>query len=130
MFTKKLLLEEVNRFKCQYPGTNPILMFGSSLVMHGIKDETTDIDVYLDKVVALLGDKLSSKSITRSDGKSGTHYELGPFDFGFGEECDVKCVEIDGILCQDLEEILRAKKRWGRQKDLDDIEMINKFLNR
>ena len=45
--------------------------------------------------------------------------------------CDMfydKIENVDGVWCQKLDEIIKMKKYFGREKDLKDIELINNMM--
>lgn len=102
-------------------GKDLILLHGVSMVMHGVRETTNDIDCYL------LAD-YPDLELTTVEGANGlTFYEHGEFDFGTMEKRIIPFVEIDGFKCQTLASIVEDKLKWARPKDFDAIDEINRF---
>lgn len=132
MFDKNQIVKKVEELKTRFPGIEPVLLHGTSMVMHGVKEATNDIDCYVEDVALALGNALSKKEDTyTSNGVtcSATRYEIGDFDFGFGWKQTPAIVYIDGIAVQSLEQIVEEKKKWDRPKDKVAIKQIQDFLN-
>lgn len=104
------------------------LVMGAALVMHGIREETRDIDIgctpeAFDALIKLGYHATTSRSGLRKLSLSTgvTVYE------GFYTQ-DIIC--IDGVPVSDLTSIKRIKAFFGRKKDLADVEQINLHLAR
>lgn len=91
--------------------TDVILMHGASMVMHGVKSTTADIDVMFDGADVPIDCAVTNEM----------------FDFGDGSYRRIPYVIIDGIKCQTLESIKEEKVLLGREKDLAAIAMIEAF---
>ncbi|QNI21170.1 hypothetical protein [Vibrio phage vB_pir03] len=131
MFNKKQIVEKVQELKAKFPGIEPVLLHGTSMVMHGVKETTNDIDCYVEDVVLVLGDALSRREDTYvSNGvtHTTTRYEIGDFDFGFGWKQTPEVVYIDGLAVQSLEQIVEEKKVWDRPKDKVALQQIHDYL--
>ena len=114
------------------------VVFGSApLQVHGIRN-SEDIDIV---VTPEIYDKLKNEGwqeISVSDNKKVLIKDV--FDVGIGwsygnyqPDTDylIQSAEyFDGIPFVNLEEVLKWKKEMNREKDLYDIELINKFLNK
>lgn len=111
MIDKKEMVKLVVEFNLRHG----YLLHGASMVMHGVKDQTNDIDIlihtkYIDRL------EFSSKKAQK-------------FDFGFGSVRNtIDYVLIDGFQCQTLESIIKEKRQLGRPKDLEAIELIEAFI--
>lgn len=104
------------------------LVMGAALVMHGIREETSDIDIgctpeAFDTLIKLGYHATTSRSGLRklSLSREVTVYE------GFYTQ-DI--ISIDGIPVSDLVSIREIKLFFGRKKDLADVEQINLHLAR
>lgn len=133
MFNKEALIAAVAEFKKEFPGEEPILLHGCSLVMHGVKPLTGDVDVYVENVVEKLDGKLVAEAVVcaltpGAEETEVTKYEYKDFDFGFGFKQDIDFVMMDGVAVQTLEQIIEQKKIYNRPKDIASIEMIEAFL--
>lgn len=96
-----------------------ILLHGTAMVIHGIKETTRDIDC---KVL----DENSSFYIRNTkDLKPGEKFEDGFFDFGkIGVPLPpVRYTKIDGMLVQTVESIIEQKIAIGRAKDIEAIKL-------
>lgn len=133
MFNKEALIKAVAEFKKEFPGEEPILLHGCSLVMHGAKPVTGDIDIYVEDVVKKLEGKLEQTTVVcaltpGSEETEVTKYEYKDFDFGFGFKQDIDFVMMDGVAVQTLEQIIEQKKIYNRPKDIISIKIIEAFL--
>ena len=104
------------------------LVMGAALVMHGIRQETRDIDIGCthDAFDFLLtsGHQIStSRSGLR---KVALDSHISVYDGFFTK----KILWIDGIPVSDLESIRTIKSFFGREKDLSDIKLIDQHLAR
>jgi len=99
-----------------------IILSGGSMVMHGLREETHDIDICVSEALAQeLG--LSS----RQPNEKG-YYELpGEMDVMVGMN-KVNCELFNGYLCQRLDDVLRFKKNRNAPKDQQDIEKIEEYF--
>ena len=104
-----------------------VVTAGGSLLLHGIREETQDIDL---SVTADLAQKLIASGFTQSVRYGKRRIEISE-DFEVYEEPSLPdFVLIDGIPAMTLDEVIAMKKRMGREKDLRDLELIEKFLNK
>ena len=102
------------------------LFMGSSLCVRGLR-ETNDIDlgVTSDKFESLCNrfnlEPVKSSLFGREKIDISTPignielYELYNFDH---------VEEVDGLLCQSIDEVIRMKKHLGRDKDLKDLRLL------
>lgn len=114
---------------CNSLNLNPdeyCLGFGGALVLYGIKDSTVDIDI---NVTNTLFNKLSQ--IYKVDYAMFNEPYIcidGIVDIFIGNNIDSKTY-IEGIPVFTLQEIIEAKKRLGRPKDIEDIKCIEEFIS-
>ena len=100
---------------------------GAAMLMHGLREQTHDIDM---GCTTELANKIA---------ESGAPYELlpdGRKKFVIGGDVEVSenwergtVTVIDGVPVVSLKDVIRCKKRLGREKDLIDIERIEKHLS-
>ncbi len=107
-----------------------IVLSTGALVMHQIKDKAHDIDLAVsptlyDKLVEKYNPKCSYKRVI--DGVEFKMYSFDVFDFGMSYY-DLDNVDfIDGIPVQNVETVLKLKQSLGREKDLEDIKLIEEY---
>ena len=107
--------------------TQYVVTAGGSLLLHGIRTETRDIDLSCTKALA---DELVAKGFSVSQRYGKRRIELAE-DFEVYEEPSLPdFVLIDGIPAMTLDEVIAMKKRMAREKDLRDLELIEKYLNK
>lgn len=107
--------------------TQYVVTAGGSLLLHGIRTETRDIDLSCTKALA---DELVAKGFSVSQRYGKRRIELAE-DFEVYEEPSLPdFVLIDGIPAMTLDEVIAMKKRMARKKDLRDLELIEKYLNK
>ncbi len=111
-------LEKLNLPKSEY-----IILSGGSLLLHGLRKSTADIDLCFSK-------KLAKKVRIETFPKN----EKGLYIFS--DKCEVsvgltdtKSEKVDGYRCETLKSILEFKQRKKREKDLDDIKNIKAYLD-
>lgn len=112
-------------------------LFGSvPLAMHGIR-ESRDIDVILNKDI--WQDYVDNKEweqkiipggrmyLMQGDVELMNHWFPGEWDI---EKLIREAEMIDGLPCVRLEEVIRWKKAFKREKDFKDLELINNYLKK
>ena len=101
--------------------------FGSAMAMHGIKETTKDIDAQcqhdLFEKLILLGYEVKEAPMGGRMIEYNKYLDL--FE-NMGEPEGT--VFVEGIQTDSLEKICEWKKARGREKDLKDIELIEKYL--
>lgn len=106
-----------------------VLSAGGALVMHGLRDETEDLDL---EVTQEVWDELTQGhgyAVNASKGVDIIHLckgvDLHLYDESHGNDILI----IEGILCQDLFAVLALKQRLNREKDQADIAKIQAHLD-
>ena len=112
-------LEKINLPKCEY-----IIMSGGSLLMHGLRKTTADLDLCVTKKLA--------KEIDLYNAPKDEKGFFVPFEdcqiFDDFDKFDFDV--IDGYQCESLPNILEFKLKANRPKDQKDIEALKKVLGR
>lgn len=107
-----------------------IVYMGGSLCVRGIRD-TNDIDLGIEAEDFERLKKRFNKLYTISVmgyGKFEINTENGTIEIFKAEDFYDKIEKIDGVWCQKLDEIIKMKKYFGREKDFKDIELINNMM--
>lgn len=106
-----------------------VLSAGGALVMHGLREETEDLDLEVSQEV---WDELTQGhgcAVDTSKGVDIIHLCKG-VDLQLYDECRGNGILIiEGILCQDLFAVLALKQRLNREKDQADIAKIQACLD-
>ena len=94
-----------------------IILSGGSMVLHGLREETQDIDICVTETLA------REMGLHKKKPNDKGYYELGDMDvmIGFNR---FNSELVDGYLCQRLEDILEFKRRRNLPKDQQDIDRI------
>lgn len=117
------ILREKNFSKTEY-----WIVTGTALVMHGVKDETKDIDL---GCTTKLFEELIKNGQKVKLTKDNTRSMVVDNVIELFENWNVDNIEfIEGLPVGTLESIIKLKLGLGREKDLKDIEMINEFLDK
>ncbi|MBP5656861.1 class IV adenylate cyclase [Candidatus Saccharibacteria bacterium] len=108
--------------KLNLPKSEFIILSGGSLLMHGLRDTTADLDLCATKKLAKKIDLYNSPI---DDKGFHTPFENCQMMDDFDKfEYDI----VDGYKCETLESILAFKRRANRPKDQQDIKNIEKAL--
>ena len=101
--------------------------FGAALVLHGVRRETRDIDISAKRGLIL---KLKSAGCGYTELPDGRgKIEIGSEIEMYETDALGPSVLIDSLPVLTLAEILKAKAAKGRDKDLRDIELIEKYIS-
>ena len=120
--------EFINRLKAEgFDTSQYVVTAGGSLLLHGIRTETQDIDL---ACTAKLARELMAQGYTESVRYGRRRIELSEDFEVYENEPLPDFVMIDGIPAMTLDEVITMKKRMAREKDLRDLELIEKFLNK
>ena len=102
------------------------LITGSAMVLYGIREEASDIDLGCNKKMA---DQLEK------DGYLYRYTEDGNRWFRYKDHIEVfekwlkdSVTSVDGFPVISIEGLIEMKRELGREKDLKDIELINDYL--
>lgn len=105
------------------------LTSGAALVLYGVKEATRDIDLIC---TAELADQLEQRGFpVRKDGLDGTRI------FQINDKVEVledwqtdEVIELEGLKIASLLSIRKQKEALGREKDFEDIRLIDCFLEK
>lgn len=113
--------------KLKLPITEYCILSGGSLVMHGIRENTNDLDIDITKKGFEIIKKYFSPTLVDENKKLYKITENIECFLDNNFETDIEF--IDGYPCQSLISVYRLKKKLNRQKDQSDIIAIKKVLN-
>ena len=105
-----------------------MVIAGSSMVIQGLKESTCDIDIAVSKK---LNDYLLSnyKCEVEKEFDTFTTYMIDDkLNFSTNMFNNDEVIMYEGIPVQSLEGIRNHKRLLGREKDIKDINIINKYL--
>ena len=128
MFNKENIIEAIKGLGLE--DKKYIVYMGGSLCVRGIRD-TNDIDLGIEAEDFERLKKRFNKLYTISVmgyGKFEINTENGTIEIFKAEDFYDKIENVDGVWCQKLDEIIKMKKYFGREKDLKDIELINNMM--
>ena len=123
MFDKFSLLQRLHEL--HFPEKEYWAVAGSAMVLHGLRSHTPDIDLGCS---TFLADKLEQQGCLVSRCEDGTRKILYSENVEIFENWIEDKVEIiSGVHVVSLCGLILMKKKLGREKDLADIELIEKF---
>lgn len=102
------------------------LITGGAMVFYGMKEETADVDLGCS---AALADRLEKDGfLYRRTDDGMRHFKCGETVELFEGWMADAVVTIEGVQVVSVEGLLEMKRRLGREKDLRDIERIERWL--
>ena len=113
--------------KLKLPITEYCILSGGSLVMHGIRENTNDLDIDITKKDFEIIKKYFRPTLVDENKKLYKITENIECFLDNNFETDIEL--IDGYPCQSLMSVYRLKKKLNREKDQSDIIAIKKVLN-
>lgn len=103
---------------------------GGSLLLHGIRKETDDIDICLDQNLFEVLMKNNSLRLSDKENICPIYLYNGEIECIFKSKEDFDCTTTaDGYQTESLTSILAFKINRGLEKDLNDINKIKNYLN-
>jgi len=122
---KKDIIETLNRYNLDT--SKYIVLAGAAMTMLGLKEQTHDIDIAVTKdYYEYLRNNYDCKVEWCNEGND-VYFIDDIINFGVNYYNEDHLI-IDGIPVQKPEDIIKVKKIFGRKKDLDDIEIIKKYM--
>lgn len=99
---------------------------GAAMVLHGVKECTRDIDLGCSRVLANQLQRAGYETEVYEDGSRRIQYcpDIEIYEDWRAGEFEV----IDGISVVSLDGIIMMKQRLGREKDMEDIRLICKYI--
>ena len=123
MFEKLSLLRRLR--KLPFSEKEYWVVAGGAMVLHGFRPQTRDIDL---GCTTLLANKLEQQGYAVSHCEDGTRKILYSENIEIFENWIEDTVEIiGGVPVVSIDGLIEMKKKLGRQKDLEDIALIEKI---
>ncbi len=123
MFEKLSLLRRLR--KLPFSEKEYWVVAGGAMVLHGFRPQTRDIDL---GCTTLLANKLEQQGYAVSYCEDGTRKILYSENIEIFENWIEDTVEIiGGVPVVSIDGLIEMKKKLGRQKDLEDIALIEKI---
>lgn len=126
MLKREDILKIMEDFPCSKE--NYVLGFKGALVLHGVYEETHDLDIFVRDEA---GNNLIEKGYTYDQAPMGGSKIIFSNNVDcFPGELPKDTMEIDGVRVCSLCEIIKWYKWRGREKDFKTIERIYGFLKK
>jgi len=108
-----------------------IIISGAALVMYGIKEFTSDIDISVSKEYLDFLLNNYAWTIEKFDEKNNTYVYFIDDVINFSTNYyDVDNHIVDGYRLQTIASILELKEKLNREKDKNDIIKIKEYMNK
>lgn len=129
---KAEILNKLNEYNFD---TNEYLVISSAaLVIQGVKEETKDIDISVTPKYYKYLEENYNCELERYDEKNNINIyyidDVINFSTNYYSEDKDDFILLDGIKIQSISSVTRLKNMLNRPKDMKDIELINKFLEK
>lgn len=107
-----------------------IILSGASMVMYGIREYTSDIDIAVSNNLYnnLINNYKCTLERYDEQNKVNVYFIDNVINFSTNFYNDCKYKIIDNIKCQTIDAIIKMKKSFNREKDLRDIKELEKYL--
>lgn len=114
--------------KYNFDTSKYMIISGASLVIQGIKEKTSDIDIAVNPdYYEYLKNKYNCEFEKENEGVI-VYYIDGVINFSTNYFNEKEIILYEGLPVQSLEGIRNLKRRLNREKDIKDINLINKYL--
>lgn len=128
-------VEILNKLKEYNFDTNEYMVISSAaLVIQGVKEETKDIDISVTPKYYKYLEENYNCELERYDEKNNINIyyidDVINFSTNYYSEDKDDFILLDGIKIQSISSVTRLKNMLNRPKDMKDIELINKFLEK
>ena len=118
------IIKELNRFP--YSKDDYWLVTGGAMVLYGIKNQTSDIDLGCNKKMA---DELEHDGYLYKLSESGNrHFKYGDCIEIFENWINDTVTLVEDIPVITIAGLIEMKKELGREKDCNDIALIKGYL--
>lgn len=104
-----------------------IVLSGAAMVMLGIKDKTHDIDIAVTPDYYEYLKKKYDCKIEWYNGNNTVYFIDDIINFGLNYYNEDHLI-IEGIPVQTEEDIIKIKRIFNREKDIEDIKKIKKYM--
>lgn len=105
-----------------------MVISGAAMVLYGIKPNTSDIDIAVDE--DYYEELLNKYDCVLEQGKDNIYYINGIINFAKNYYNKEEIVYINNIPVQNVNSIIKLKKELNRDKDIIDLGLIDKYLNK
>lgn len=123
---KKQILNTLKKYNLDT--SKYIVISGASLVLQDIKEEATDIDIAVTKdYYEFLKNEYNCEIEKENDGVT-VYYIDRVINFSTNYYDEKEVIMYEGFRIQSLEGIRNLKRKLNREKDIKDINLINKYL--
>lgn len=104
-----------------------LIIGGASMVIQGLKKETSDIDIAVSE--EYFEYLLENYDCKLEEGKIDIYYIDDIINFGRNYYNLEEKIILDGIPCQNITGLIKLKKELSREKDLKDLHIIYEKIN-
>jgi hypothetical protein len=125
MLNKEQILDKLKNLN--FPDEDYCVMTGAALVLYGVRQETADIDI---GCTPKLFEMLLQSGFEVMQEKSYKGITIDGCIEIFENWMPEKRAFVYGIPVADILDIRKYKEQLGRDKDLRDIELIDRFLEK
>lgn len=112
--------------KLEFETTQYWAIMGTSMVLHGIKDVTEDIDLGCTRQLIDILEKEGYKSYYYNNSKRYIKYSNNVELFEEWGEGEI--VYVNNIPCISVYGLKKMKSQLGRKKDINDLKLIDEFI--
>lgn len=110
-----------------------VVISSAALVLHGVKEETKDIDISVTEDYYKYLEKNYECELERYDNKNDVNIyyidDIINFSTNYYSDSEDDFVIINGVKVQSIPAIIKLKETLNREKDIKDLKLIDKFLN-
>lgn len=126
MINREKILEILKQY--HFDSDKYMVISGAAMVLYGIKEYTNDIDIAVTKeYYDYLLEKYDCRFDCYDSNGNKCYYIDNFINFGLKYYSNNKDY-VEKIPVQNIFEILKLKKELNREKDIIDIEKINKYM--
>ncbi len=122
---KEQIIEYLQKYNLD--NTKYVVISGAAMVLYGIKELTHDIDISVSKdYYDYLLNNYECEYETKDINNENVYY-IDKINFGKAHYPNEN-IYINNIPVEPIDEIIKLKKTFNRDKDKEDIELIKKYL--
>lgn len=123
MFDKEALLKTLD--KLSFPKKEYWVVAGGAMVLHGFRSQTKDIDIGCTTHLADVLQQQGYKTIWLDDGTRRIEYskQIEIFENWLED----KAILVNNVPVVSVEGLIHMKRKLGRKKDIEDIQLIERL---
>ncbi len=129
---KAEILNKLNEYN--FDTNEYIVISSAALVIQGVKEGTKDIDISVTPKYYKYLEENYNCELERYDEKNNINIyyidDVINFSTNYYSEDKDDFILLDGIKIQSISSVTRLKNMLNRPKDIKDIDLINKFLEK